>query len=236
MATSVADVRATASAAYAHAAPIERALAAARPLICPFHVLVDSVPRGAGSMLDIGCGTGLFLNALAAQEQIRTGLGIDVSEWALTAARRARDQLACAAELRFERQDVAAGLPAGPFEVVSMIDVMHHIPPPSQRAALIDAADRVAAGGTFIYKDMVARPRWRAWANRAHDLLLARQWISYLPLAEVLAVMAQLGFELVRQERIDMWWYGHELAVFRQSAVTPGGRSAHRFTEPAKRL
>jgi hypothetical protein len=99
---------------------------------------------------------------------------------------------------------------------VLMIDVLHHIPPARQREAVVAAAERVAAGGALIYKDMASRPAWRRWANTLHDLLLARQLVSYVPIAEVEHWMRQAGFSISHAESYSRYVYGHELRVFRR--------------------
>ena len=215
MTTSIADIREVARKGYLQAHPVERFLALARPSICPFHILLDQVPGEAESVLDIGCGTGLFVNSLAAKGTITSAVGIDVSSRALTAAIAASQLLTHDQKVEFRAHDVAAGLPDGQFDLVSMIDVMHHVEPDSQLNALREAISRLAPGGILLYKDMVDRPHWRAWANRCHDLLLARQWIHYLPLTEVLATAHDEGLTLVHQQRINTLWYGHELAVMK---------------------
>ena len=50
------------------------------------------------------------------------------------------------------------------------------------------ACDRVRLGGLLIYKDTASAPAWAAWVNRLHDLVLARQWIHYAPIADVEAI------------------------------------------------
>jgi hypothetical protein len=62
---------------------------------------------------------------------------------------------------------------------------------------------------------MVTRPVWRALANRAHDLLIARQWIHYLPLDAAVDWAQSKGYEVVEKRSINMLWYGHEIVVFR---------------------
>lgn len=52
---------------YGDASFIARTLAAWRPYICPFEVLVRAVPMGS-RVLDVGCGSGLFA-ALAGGER-----------------------------------------------------------------------------------------------------------------------------------------------------------------------
>ena len=98
-----------------------------------------------------------------------------------------------------------------------MIDVMHHVPRERQRQTLAAALAMVAPGGIFIYKDIATSPAWTAWANRFHDLLLARQWIHYLPISEVDSVAMGSEMRIVQRESVRLAWYAHELRVFRRA-------------------
>jgi SAM-dependent methyltransferase len=191
-------------------------LARLRPRICPFERLVASVPTGS-RMLDVGCGNGLLLGLLAHDSRLALGVGVDTSPRAIAAAEAMRARLpeAAAGVLRFHRQDAHAPWPTGPFDVVALVDVLHHLAPGRQRELVERACATVAPGGVLLYKDMVVRPRWRACANRLHDLVMARQWVHHRALAEVAAWVEARGFTTSRSERIDRWWYGHELALFR---------------------
>ena len=198
-----------------------------RPYISPFELLLRAVPPGS-RVLDIGCGSGLFLGLLAMTGRIRSGLGIDSSRAAIALANRMRARLAADTGISFEARDAAAALPHGPFDIVSLVDVMHHIPPAFQRQVLEQAIDRVEPGGRFVYKDMVARPFWRALANRLHDLVIARQWIHYLPLGTAIEWAQARGCTVVERRTVNMLWYGHEMLVFQvrpaaapDSAQTP---------------
>jgi 2-polyprenyl-3-methyl-5-hydroxy-6-metoxy-1,4-benzoquinol methylase len=209
-----AAVAALARALYTSGPAVARAMQHYRPYISPFERLLTLVPPGS-SVLDIGCGGGLFLGLLARTGRLRSGLGIDTSGPAIAAAQAMQQGLdARGQELRFEARSAALALPAGPFDVVSLLDVMHHIPPAQQRPVLLQALGRVAPGGRFIYKDMCLQPAWRAAANRLHDLLIARQWIHYLPLAQAVDWAEAAGFRVLQRQRVDMLWYGHEIVVF----------------------
>jgi 2-polyprenyl-3-methyl-5-hydroxy-6-metoxy-1,4-benzoquinol methylase len=191
-----------------------------RPYISPFDRLIECVPEGS-SVLDVGCGAGLFLGLLAATGRRFSGVGFDASAGAIRAARamagRVKD-LGFEADLRFEHLDVRAPWPRGPFQVVSIIDVMHHVPLPSRRSVLELARAALQPGGLLIYKDIGDRPRWRAFANCLHDLVMTREWVRYTPLCDVKSWASDLGVEPIGVERINRLWYGHDLM---QGLVSP---------------
>ena len=204
-----------------------RALQRYRPYICPFDELLPEVPSGA-SVLDIGCGGGLFLGLIDAIGLRPRGEGFDVSAPAIRLAKNmAASNRDHGGELHFQRLDPDSSWPAGEFDVVAMIDVIHHVPPAAQEDVIRRACQKAKPGGIFLYKDMVKRPRWRALANRMHDLVLARQWIHYVPVADVERWAADEEMKLERSELMNRLWYGHELRVFRR----PKRETAHRGAE-----
>jgi 2-polyprenyl-3-methyl-5-hydroxy-6-metoxy-1,4-benzoquinol methylase len=213
------EVSALAASIFSEGPVLMRALLRWRPYICPFETLLPLVPAGA-RVLDVGCGGGLFLGLLARIGRLGHGTGFDVSPPAIEVARRVAARMD-EGVLTFLHRGVEDAWPEGPFDVVSMIDVMHHVPPAAQRETFDHAAGRVAAGGLLLYKDMCRRPRWRALANRAHDLVLARQWIRYAPIEQVESWAEAHGLVLDTAARIDRWWYGHELRLFRRPAAAP---------------
>jgi 2-polyprenyl-3-methyl-5-hydroxy-6-metoxy-1,4-benzoquinol methylase len=183
-----------------------------RPYICPFELLVEAVPPRA-TVLDIGCGGGLFLALLSRLRDDVRGEGVDNSPLAIRCAQAlARDR---GLPVRFEQRDLERGdWPDGEWDVVSIIDVLHHIAPGKQREVLVKAASRVKRGGILIYKDMCRRPAWMAAMNRLHDLVLARQWIHYLPVEQAAAWLEEAGLTLQQRTDCRRLWYGHELRVF----------------------
>jgi len=184
-----------------------------RLIVCPFESVLEHVPAGSRRVLDAGCGGGLFLGLLAASGRIEHGVGFDPGAGAIAAARAMAGRVP-EAKLAFEIGRVEDPWPVGPFDVVSMIDVLHHVTPGHQRSAIERGLERVGPGGRMVYKDMCTRPRWRELANRGHDLLAARQWIHTVPLSDVVGWAREAGFEATHTARLDRLWYGHDLAVF----------------------
>lgn len=213
-------VAALAAPAYRGESLATRFMQYGRPFISPFHTLLPLFPEGA-RVFDVGCGRGLMLLLLAQYERLAEGVGFDIDGGVITEAARARDRLArdVAGRVQFHHCPIGTPWPAGVFDVVSMVDVLHHVPPAAQEFVVREALARVAPGGMFIYKDMCQTPRWRAAFNRLHDLVVARQWIAYRAVADVEAWARQAGFTLTMQRDESMLWYGHELRVFRKPSI-----------------
>lgn len=109
--------------------------------------------RRLGRVLDIGCGNARFACFLDEAGLAFSYTGVDANAALLEAARRRLPpdlRPAC----RLIRQDFLAGaspgaaLPAGPFELVVLMGVLHHVPGADWRLALLRAAAaRLAPGG-----------------------------------------------------------------------------------------
>ena len=187
-----------------------------RPRICPFEVLLPLVPQGS-RVLDIGCGSGLMAGLLVQTEQASFVHGFDASRKAIDVAQRMRERLPeeCRERLFFEYRSVMDGLPDESFDVVTMIDVLHHIPPKAQEGAVRNALSRVKSGGLFLYKDMAQKPLFCAAMNRLHDLASAKEWIHYCPIGDVERFCSeQTSLETSGAQRL--YWYQHEWRVFRK--------------------
>lgn len=201
---------------YAQEPLARRTLQKLRLYICPFEEILPHVAPKS-TVLDIGCGSGLFLGLLSTIRKIERGIGIDVSAEAIGAADRMANRLEewnTSASLDFIKTANRNSWPHERFDVVSMIDVAHHLRRVKQEDYVRNACRLVAPGGTFIYKDMAMRPRWMAFANRMHDLLLTGQWVHYLDIMRVERIARQEGLELITRKSMDRFCYAHELRVF----------------------
>ena len=198
---------------YARTSAVQRGMMTLRPHLAPFDELLAVVPKGA-RVLDVGCGSGLFLALLAWHGRIGRSVGFDASEQAIGVAREMCARLPEDRQLEFLVRDAGEAWPEGDFDVISVIDLVHHLPYELHRPVLQQAARRVRPGGMLLYKDIGARPRWKALANRVQDLIVARQWSRYANLDQVISWVREEGLQPLDCRPVHRVCFPHELGAF----------------------
>jgi len=184
-----------------------------RSYICPFHLLIDLVPRNA-KVFDVGCGAGLFLAILAHRKQILSGVGIDYSKKAIELANSMAENLPDNHDIEFLFLNAHDPWPDNQPDFISVIDVFHHVEPNQQKALFSRIVDKVPPGGKLLYKDIASTPHWKAIANKLHDLVLAREWINYVPIESIIQWGVEGGLKVTEKSHFEMLWYSHDYLVF----------------------
>lgn len=192
---------------------VRRLIQVHRPLIAPFGEIIARVPDGA-RLLDIGCGSGLFIALLAAHREISEAVGFDASEGAIKLARAMQARHPAGARMRFEHKDVGQPWTDETFDIVTVIDLFHHLNATEQAETFAKAVQRVRPGGTLIFKDVGRKPVWRAFFSHWHDLVVSREFIN-IPADDAIRGWADAGGLMLKERQTDnMLWYGHETWVF----------------------
>lgn len=182
-------------------------------------------------VLDVGCGNGRF--GVFLRERLGPPLhycGVDSNPALLERARRALAGL----DAQLEQRDILADpLPAGPFDLVALFGVLHHIPGGHQRRTVIQAlAECVAPGGLLVFtawcflESETLRARIVPWPAdleaEPHDYLLdwraggrTLRYCHYVDEAEHAALLAVTGLTPLLTYRAD----GHTGALNRYSLL-----------------
>lgn len=192
-----------------------RRLISARPYVCPFDHIEKHVPQDA-QVLDVGCGNGALLAILLASGRIAGGVGCDVNDAALASARTAADRTGRGACVAFRKIAGFDELPDASFDVVTMVDVLHHVPEDGRARAVDQSLRRVAPGGIFLFKDMVEKPFWRRLAHNLDDLLFSGEWVRQVKTDALESQVLEAGFRLVESACIPRVFYGNTLRVFQR--------------------
>lgn len=141
--------------------------------------VLDELPLPPRRVLDVGCGHGRFAQLLAERGCEASYWGVDASAELLALARERRDLIAGAQFARVDVLDPAPALPAGPFDLIGVFGVIHHLPGELARAALLRGlAARLAGGGTLAVafwrttaqEDPAKRVAWESAGIDARDL------------------------------------------------------------------
>ena len=167
------------SAAVAHGDPARAALdayaglgrgdrfhVAVRWRSCPFPAVDAAVPR-TGRVLDVGCGHGLFPLYLAATSPGRKVVGVDVDAAKLVSARRAAE--ASGLPVTFEAEP-----PAGPWDAITIVDVLYLLGEEAALDLLGRLAVTLAPGGVLVVKEVDVRPRWKYRITRWQEIVSTR--------------------------------------------------------------
>jgi 2-polyprenyl-3-methyl-5-hydroxy-6-metoxy-1,4-benzoquinol methylase len=191
-----------------------------RWLFCPFDRLLPLVPD-RGRLLDVGCGSALWLTYLARERPWLELHGIDPDprKLALASLSRASD--------RFElRLGSVADAPSASFDIVTILDVLYLVPDEMKSRMLGECFRALKAGGSIVLKDTDTRPWWKYGPTAVEELIavyLLRITVGRPRFASVEMLAQELekaGFHDVEARRIDRG-YMHTHVVLR--AKKPAG-------------
>ncbi len=173
-------------------------------------VLLEHVPRDARRILDLGTGDGRLLALLRCDRPDALGVGLDVSDLMLEAA---RTRFAGDRRIKLIKHDLAEPLAAlGGFDAVVSSFAIHHLEHGRKRSLYGEALDLLEPGGVFANLEHVASP-----TPRLHSAFIAA--IGETPEEEdpsdrLLDVETQLGW--LREygfEDVDCHWKWLEMAL-----------------------
>ncbi len=122
----------------------------------PYAAVAPHVPPH-GTVVDVGCGFGLFAAALAVEAPAREVVGLDLDAAKIDRGRRSFGDLP---NLRLRAGDLGtAALPA--CAAVVAIDVLHHLEDGTVTRLLADARARLAPDGVLVIKENDTEPWWK---------------------------------------------------------------------------
>ena len=148
---------------------------------------------------DVGCGGGIFAEALAQRGADVTG--IDLSEKAIAVARLHQYESGTNVDYRrVAAETLALEMPAA-FDVVTCLELLEHVPEPASTIAACSALAR--PGGTVVFSTINRNPKSYAQAILAAEYVLkllprgTHDWARFLRPSEVAAFGRRAELELI---------------------------------------
>jgi 2-polyprenyl-3-methyl-5-hydroxy-6-metoxy-1,4-benzoquinol methylase len=136
--------------------------------ICPFDRILPFVPD-RGVLVDVGCGSALWLTYLSLQKPGLELHGVDTDPRKLEVA--ATSTVAAKARLR---QVSATELPQRAFDCVTIVDVMCLMSDELKADVLRAAYAALRPGGTIVIKDADTSPWWKYAITAMEELIVVR--------------------------------------------------------------
>ena len=170
--------------------------------VCPFDRILPFVPD-EGRLLDVGCGSGLWLTYLALEKPALELHGIDTDPRKIEVAR-------ASSQTRIElRRGTTSELKALTYDCITILDVLCLMPPETKAAALRDCHAALRPGGTIVVKDADTSPWWKyaptaiEEALAVHVMRITHGRPHFESLEQLGRGLEAAGFRDVEAARID---------------------------------
>jgi len=173
-----------------------------RAYITPFELITRLIPKGS-NVLDIGCGTGSFLYLISVLRYPVSLTGIDILDTNLPGI------YSKSGPVQYFKTGTPSSLKKNNFDVVSLIDVIHHINDDSRQEFILSVLDLIRPGGMLIVKEMSSSPKFYAWMNILHDLLMSGELIKHQEFEGLKSILIHREFTLSEVTKKKIYWYSH---------------------------
>ncbi len=154
-----------------------------------------------GSLLEVGCGTGLLQLQLAKAFPSARCTGVDIDPTGLAAAREAVRRAGLDDRVRILEGDVAIAVPEASFDVVVMVEVLHEIAPQIRPSVVQACARALRPGGWIVivdetYSATLAEARQEEFRFPLQTGLEELMWGNVVPTrAEQESLLRAAGFD-----------------------------------------
>jgi 2-polyprenyl-3-methyl-5-hydroxy-6-metoxy-1,4-benzoquinol methylase len=184
-----------------------------RPFICPFDQLLDQIPKRS-AVFDLGCGSGSLLSLINHfRDPAKLG-GIEITNQLVENARLLLSSANIPVSIN-PYDGVSIPEEIGEYNVVTMIDVFHHIPPSIQTDFFSQLYRKMGNNSILIFKDIDASSPF-VYANKLHDMLLAGEIGNEWKAGAITKKMEEVGFKCSKTEYKHMIVYPHYTIVARK--------------------
>lgn len=138
-----------------------------RTILCPFDRIESYVPREINSILDLGCGYGIWLNYLALLGKKTKMIGVDIDKNKIIVAKSSVNKM-----IQFINSDMLNfNFNNIDIDCITIIDSMYLIPYEKQFQLLFNCYKALKPGGYIIIKETDVFPDWKHRWNRVQEFI-----------------------------------------------------------------
>lgn len=141
---------------YRHHSLWQRAYSYIRYCTCPFEKILKYLPQ-EGTVLDFGCGYGIFSNMMALENDCRYVIGIDIDPNKISIAQRT---VGNRKNIEFRNCGID-DLDYTNYSAITIIDCLYLMPPKSQREILTKCYVKLKKNGLLVCKIMDTRKSFK---------------------------------------------------------------------------
>jgi 2-polyprenyl-3-methyl-5-hydroxy-6-metoxy-1,4-benzoquinol methylase len=166
-----------------------------------------------GRILDVGCGFGLFSLYYALTIPGVELYGIDLNAKRIDQARAAAKRLGLT-NVHYEVADLTHYADSHSFDMIYMLDIIHHIPRSAVQPVIHRLASALRAGQHLLIKDLDRRPAYKRWFAHALDKVMdPKSPVSYWHAEDLQGLLVSSGFRVYRHLMVDLLPYPHIIYV-----------------------
>lgn len=166
-----------------------------------------------GRVLSIGCGFGPFEIALALRRPDLDIRGSELSERRVLSAQKAAQGLL---NVSFYAEDATTLVVKEKYNIIMMIDLLHHIPFESQEYLLREISEQLSDDAYLIIKDVGMRPYWKYIWNYFHDKIMTKgEKCYYRSLQDWKKMLEKMALQVSARELRTKQPYSHIMLIAR---------------------
>lgn len=160
--------------------------------ICPFREMEKLLPSH-GTILDVGCGTGIFTNFLALTSATRDIIGIDISETKINIASLT---IGNRKNINFIKNNIN-NIDLDKINGVVMSDFLHHLDIANQNKILNNIFIKLNNSGTLLIKEINVDDGFRYFVSSLSDkILYPKNDCFFIRKSKLIDSLTNLGFNV----------------------------------------
>ncbi|MFA6519170.1 MAG: class I SAM-dependent methyltransferase [Candidatus Shapirobacteria bacterium] len=183
-----------------------------RTRILPLTQIEKTLPQ-SGLFLDIGCGYGIASLYFATTSKTRIVKAIEINPKRVEVAKSISKNIY---NLHFDIDNLA-NHQHGHYDVITMIDLLHHLSKKQKNRLLKQCNSLLKHRGLLILKDINTTPLLKYLWNYAHDYLFTFGGkLEFKGVEETIKLLEKYNFKLVNHHSLESYFYPHILYVFQK--------------------